>query len=179
MTAVADELRRLGYKGLFLRLEPEDARVWDDGRAADELRALAADEAGDPELRFLAAEVLFRHDLDFVAPASLAPVYAQRLREAQTGNAWGLPGGPAGETTHNARRLGDAAVRAFAPLLVDGRELFYAGSETATEAERMGVRVKDVAAALLAPLLGAEFEAALEPTARDAAIDAMRTRSSS
>jgi hypothetical protein len=179
MTALDEQLLSLGYVGLFRRLEPGYEGIWADGDAAQQLRAIALSPESGDEVRLLAAEVLFRKDPDFPPPSaqsSLAGLYARALRTTTVGNDWGLPGRFDGELARHVRRLGPAAAESLEPLLDDDRPVPYAGSEEATEGGRMRIRVKDLAASLVAPLRGMPWRPAREPAKRDAEIDALKAR---
>jgi hypothetical protein len=179
MTELEEQLLSLGYVGLFRRLEPAVEDVWADGSAGDRLRAIALDPSGDDGLRLLAAEVLFRKDPDFPPSdtrSSLAELYARSLRTTVVGNEWGLPGYFDGELSRHVRRLGPDAAGPLEPLLDDGRPVPYAGSEEATEGGRMRIRVKDLAASLVAPLRGVPWRPARDPAERDAQIEALKAR---
>src|SRR5262245_30971901 len=179
MTALDEQLLSLGYVGLFRRLEPGFEEIWAAGDAGQRLRAIALDPAGDDDVRLLAAEVLFRKDPDFPPPAagaSLAELYARALRATTVGNEWGLPGRFDGALAQHVRRLGPAAAGPLEPLLDDDRAVPYAGSEEATEGGRMHIRVKDLAASLVAPLRDLPWRPARDPAVRDAEIDALKAR---
>jgi hypothetical protein len=179
MTDLADRLTDLGYEGLFLRLDTA-ARdtIWtDDG--PDALAALAADERADAGARFLAAEMLFRK-LPGYPPANLrtglAPVYATALREARIANPWGMPGELDGEAGQHLVALGEPVVTALGPLLDDTRQVWYGGSEEATEGNSYTWRVRDFAAFFISRIRGIAWTVHRDPRARDAGIEQLRAR---
>jgi hypothetical protein len=184
-TDLAQELERLGYLELFLR--PDDAaveRVWRRPGARGALRRLAVDPASRPLAAFLAAEVLHARDDTFPAPAdrdAVAGAYAGALRGDLTGmaNPWGLPGELDGPLAVHVLALGEAAVPALAGLLDDDTELVYGGSEEATVGNDVGFRVRDMAASLLAALLGVDAEVSQDLRGRDVTVDRVRQRLSS
>ena len=88
-------------------------------------------------------------------------------------NRWGLPGTFVGPDGQRLLELPDAAP-ALAGLLDDQRELVIEGSESATIQNRARYRVADLAAYLLAELLGASFDAAADRAGRDAQIERLR-----
>src|SRR5690349_16462345 len=182
---LAEDLSRLGYLELFLRLD-ENAldQVWRGPGAPEELRRLAL-HLNEPSLPgFLAAEVLFARDPTFPAPANrgaLAPLYAEALRQNMTrmANPWGLPGELGAPVARHVLALGDAAVPAFAALLNDSTQLRYSGSKEATYGNSYNYRVKDEAAALIAELIGVPYPVHLDPQDRDVEIGLLRQRLSS
>jgi hypothetical protein len=179
MIALDEQLLSLGYAGLFRRLEPGYEDIWADGDAAQRLQAIALAPEGRDDVRLLAAEVLFRKDPDFPpseARSSLAELYARSLRTTTIGNEWGLPGRFDGELARHVRRLGPEAAEPLEPLLDDDRPVPYAGSEEATEGGRLRIRVKDLAASLVAPLRGLPWRPARDPAERDAEIEALKAR---
>jgi hypothetical protein len=179
---LAEELRRLGYLELFLRLDDTALdQIWRRPDAPQDLRRLAL-HSGTPCLPgFLAAEVLFTRDPTFPAPtdrSALAPLYAEALRQNMTrmANPWGLPGQLDGPVAAHVLALGETAVPAFASLLDDDAPLRYSGSHEATYGNSYNYRVKDEAAALVAGLIGVPYPVHLDPQDRDAEIDRLRQR---
>jgi len=179
---LAGELSRLGYLELFLRLDDTALnQVWRQPGAPEQLRRLALRSGAPSQPGFLAAEVLFARDPTFPAPADrgvLAPLYTEALRQNMTSmaNPWGLPGDLAGPVARHVLALGQAAVPAFAVLLDDGTQLCYSGSKEATYGNSYDYRVKDVAAELIAELIGVPYPVHLDPQHRDAEIDLLRHR---
>ncbi len=179
---LAQELERLGYLELFLR--PDDAaveRVWRRPGTPEGLRRLSVDPAAPPLAAFLAAEVLFARDDTFPAAAdrdAVAGAYAGALRGDLTGmaNPWGLPGELDGPLAVHVLALGAAAVPALAALLDDDTELVYGGSEEATVGNDAGFRVQDMAASLLAALLGVGPGVPQDVGERDVTLDRVRRR---
>ncbi|PWS35640.1 hypothetical protein DFH01_18785 [Falsiroseomonas bella] len=175
MGDLAARLTGLGYQGLFLRMPPEAPRLWREPGAPAALAALAADPAAQPEARFLAAEVTAAGGGALPgAPAPLlAEAYAAALAAARLGNVWGLPGALDTPAARNLLSLGEAAIPRLRPLLGDGRELRYGGSEDATIGNAAHWRIKDFAASFIAAIRGDAFDAGAAPAARDAAIARM------
>jgi hypothetical protein len=178
---LAEELSEIGYVDLFLRLDDTALdRVWQQ-HAPEELRKLALD-SGRPFLpRFLAAELLYARNSEFPAPDArrvLATLYAEALRQNMTrmANPWGLPGDLDAPVAAHALALGDAVVAALAPLLGDGTQLRYSGSQEATYGNSYNYRVKDKAAELIAELVGVPYAVHLNAHDRDAEIDLLRRR---
>jgi hypothetical protein len=178
----ADALTRLGYFELFLR--GNDAtldEVWRRADAPERLRRLLPDVQAPALARFLAAEVLFARDPGFPASADrgvLASVYAEALRQNLTSiaNPWGLPGELDGPVARHVLVLGDAALPVLAALLDNERELRYSGSKDATIGNSYRYRVKDMAASLIAAVLGLPHATPLDPHERDADIELLRRR---
>jgi len=179
---LAAELAELGYLELFLRMD-EDAldRVWARDNASADLHRLVSDTAAATLPRFLAAQVLLARDPGFPAPTDrsrLAGLLADALAQDAAGmaNPWGLPGELDGRLARQALALGPEAAPAFAALLDDDSEVEYGGSEEATVGNGYRYRVKDLAAELVASLLGAPYRIHLDPAARDTEIDMLRRR---
>ena len=120
------------------------------------LHTIVGRAASPMHARFLAAELLFAREPGFPAgdaAAALPPIYAWALANHPTGNLWGLPGDDDGQAGTHVVRLGAPMVPALVPLFADERRLPFAGSIEATAAELWQVRVKDIAAALVARIL--------------------------
>jgi hypothetical protein len=170
-------LTSLGYLELFLRADDAAVgEVWRQPGAPERLRLLVADPDAPPLARFLAAEVLAARDPTFPSPDDRMPMgrlYAEALRRNLAGmaNPWGLPGELDGPLARHVLALGGAAVPALAQLLDDDDGLRYGGSKEATVGNSYGYRVKDVAASLIAALLGVPHRVQLAPGARDVDID--------
>jgi hypothetical protein len=175
-------LAGFGYRELFQRADQSalDA-VWNTSDAGRELRRVVRDSTAQPVLRFLAAEVLFARDPGFPSGESaeaLADLYAAALRLDATGmaNPWGLPGEAGAPVAGHVVALGEAALDAFAGLLGDDTPVLYGGSREATFGNSHHFRVKDIAASVVAQILGVPLPRQLEPSDRDAEIEALRTR---
>lgn len=147
----------------------------------DQLLAIARAGDCDTDLRFRAFESYFA--LSGAAAATpgdsdaLAQVYAATIAAQAYANRWGLPASVKSSAT--SRRLiaaGPAAKRELAPLLDDTHGMPYEGSEEATIAAEHHLRVKDLAGALIAAIVGASFPDDPDPAARDAVITALRAK---
>jgi hypothetical protein len=150
--------------------------------ATQRLLEIARDRACTADLRFRAFEAYFalaatptEPDAMRSAVAGFADqiieVYVAALAGAAYPNRWGLPSGvTSSPTSRRLIALGAPAAAALTPLFSDQRELAYEGSEEATIASRHHLRVKDLAAALVAAIRGVAFVEDPAPAARDAAI---------
>jgi hypothetical protein len=185
---VVAELKRAGYRGLFLAGDDTLARsVWHGGQNRDALMGIVQGEGyGDLE-RVLASEVLLQHDPGY-PPAGwenvLGDVYARALAITGTGdrpivltgNQWGFMyhGDDIGSLGVHLLQAGRAAVAHLIPLLDNPDSIFYEGSQEATLGGTLGYRVKDAAAYFIGRLTGdpVPFHEALAE--RDAEIDRLR-----
>jgi hypothetical protein len=177
---LAARLTELGYQELFLFLDRSSLQeLWTSPGGPARLRDVAEDPAADPSARFLAAEAVWERDpADPPRAADLGAVYAAALRDATTGvaNPWGLPGAGNGVVAGHVAALDPrSAAPPFVALLADDAEVLYAGSQEATDGNRYRYRVKDIAAELVARLLGLPYDVLLDPADRDTAIDRLRT----
>jgi hypothetical protein len=167
------------YAEVFLSLnEAVLDEVWAraDPRA---LRSTVADPGAPGPCRFLCAEVLFARDPAFpdqMDEAGLAHVYAGALisNATQMANPWGLPGALDGPVAQHVLALGPPAAAAFARLLHDPTEVLYGGSKEATVGNSYRYRVKDVAASIVAAVLGIDYAVAFDPATRDERIERLR-----
>jgi hypothetical protein len=167
------------YAELFLSL---DAAALDEVWASAGPRALrqtAADDRARAPCRFLCAEVLFARDPTFpdgLDPGGLAYVYARALatNATQMANPWGLPGELDGPVAQHVLTLGPPAAAAFASLLDDPTEVLYGGSQDATVGNSYRYRVKDVAASIVAAVLGIDYAVAPDPATRDERIERLK-----
>jgi hypothetical protein len=179
---VIGKLGEFGYLELFLRAEDTAVdEVWNARGGPEELRRLVADPRAPTPARFLAAEVLFARDPRFpdgFDSAMLAEIYAGALATGVTGmaNPWGLPGQLNEPVVLHAMALGTAAVPAFAALLGDGTQVLYGGSHEATVGNSYHYRVKDIAASLVAGILGIDYPMHTDPAVRDTEIERLRQR---
>lgn len=178
----AATLTGFGYLELFLRGDDRALdEVWGRPDSPEQLRRLALDTHAAPLPRFLAAEVLFARDATFPRPSEYGPLarlYVEALHRTMTGmaNPWGLPGELDGPAATHLLALGNSTVSALAPLLDDEGDLRYSGSKEATVGNSYDYRVKDMAASLIAALLGVAYPVHLDPRDRDAEIDLLRQR---
>lgn len=176
MTDLPRRLLQLGYTQLFERLDDDELRaLWAEAGVPSELRALALDQRADLEARFLAAEIVLSRGPDMFSAderSELGSLYAQALRSQLPGvaNEWAFPFGSLGLAGEHVVGLGTAAVPALATLLDDTTPLRYEGSKDAMVAESYRYRVKDLAAQLVAAILGLPYPRNPEPPARDAVI---------
>ena len=146
------------------------------------LLEIARDDACLADVRFRAFEAYFTlagipTEAEAMRAATagfadqVAEVYVAALAGASYPNRWGLPYSVASSpTSRRLSALGAPAEAALIPLLSDQRELAYEGSEESTIASRDHLRVKDLAAALVAAIRGVPFVEDPAPAARDAAI---------
>jgi hypothetical protein len=113
--------------------------------------------------------------VDDATAAAIASVQAEAIRTADDGSPWSLPS--AVTASHLSRHLivlGRRVVPKLKPLLDDTRELPYTGSETAAIASLRKVRVNDLAAAIIATIVGVPYQDAPGPAARDPQIAELR-----
>jgi hypothetical protein len=153
------------------------------GATADQLVAIGRDSSCPNPIRFAAFEgwigVVGENalgKLDDPTAAEMAKVQAVAIRSAEEGGLWSLP--PDVTASHVARHLivlGRRVVPQLRPLLDDTRELPYLGSETASIASLRKYRVSDLAAAIIATIVGVPYQDAATPAARDTQIAALRT----
>jgi hypothetical protein len=176
---LAHRLAELDYGRLFLSLDATLAdEIWGAPGAAEALRAVVLDREARLPARFLAAELLARHDATFPPPGVAAIVAdvlvgALRARLLREANPWYTPPIGPGELGQRLVGFGDAARTALVAALGDDAPLAYGGSREATFARPYGFRVKDVAAALLAAIDGRPAPASPNPRERDAEIKAI------
>jgi hypothetical protein len=150
--------------------------------ASRRLLEIARDRDCASDLRFRAFEAHFAvagtpTEADAMRGATagfadqVVEVYVAALAGAAYPNRWGLPYSvTSSPTSQRLIALGAPAAAALTPLFSDQRELAYEGSEEATIASRHHLRVKDLAAALVAAIRGVAFVEDPAPAARDAAI---------
>lgn len=144
------------------------------GRAG-ELHALALDQRADLGARFLAAETVLCCGPDMFSAderGEVGSLYARALRSQLPGvaNEWAFPFGSLGLAGEHVVGLGTAAVPALATLLDDAAPIRYEGSKDAMVAESYQYRVKDLAAQLIAAILGLPYPRSSGRLARDAVI---------
>jgi len=124
--------------------------------------------AGDAALQ--SAELKPQH-------AALAGVYADAIRQLDDLNIFNLPESVRSSTTsRHVIALGDGALPALRPLLERTEEAPYGGSEEASIAAMHHVRYCDLAAALVAAILGEPYVDDPEPAARDRQVEQLRRR---
>ena len=187
--AVAAELTRAGYAGLFLSGDASTAgAVWRDGANREALERIAG-KCGHGDLAaVLAAEVLAANGAG-LSPRAAAPVYARALGltgdetgpPPLTGNEWGFMyygrdhgGDPHGPLGARLLEAGPAAVPDLARLLDEPQRLLYVGSQDATLGNSLGYRVKDAAAFYIGELSGRPVPFHEDPDDRDAEIERLR-----
>ena len=187
--AVAAELTRAGYTGLFLSGDRSTAgAVWRDGADREALERIARGRAYGDLAAVLAAEVLAANGAA-LPPEQAAPVYARALGlmgdesgpPPLTGNEWGFMyhgrdhGGDAyGPLGARLLAAGSGAVAELEPLLDDEHRILYVGSQDATLGNRLGYRVKDAAAFYIGELVGRPVPFHDDPADRDAEIERLR-----
>lgn len=132
--------------------------------AIPNIKLFLKDSSASNHLKFLVAEILFSNDKTFPnqnEAHTVAKIYSQELKEAKIGNCWGVPGSESGWSSgpiKNFAKIAKNAIPELKSLLSDERVLMYIGSEEATVGNGFHIRVKDVAAYLLASCLGVEFK---------------------
>jgi hypothetical protein len=181
MTSLEGQLTETTYADLFERLRsPARDAILSRPRAIEELRQLVSDSATPAVTRFLGAELLYYAGEsawpDDAARRYLPAVYAGALAAFDDGSAWGIPGRWTHPATDHAIAFGEPIVPALAPLLSDGKRLRYTGSKRALLGDYLGVRVKDVAAFIIANVLTVPYQAADSPADRDEFIAALAAR---
>lgn len=150
--------------------------------SADTLLAIGRDDTCPNRVRFAAfegwvasagANVLGAAD-DATATA-MARVQAQAIRDAEDAGLWGLPPRvTSSAVSRHLIRLRGRALPALRSLLDDTKALPYAGSESATIASLRNYRVNDLAAALIATIVGQPYNDAETPQERDRQINELR-----
>ena len=116
--------------------------------------------------------------LDDTTATAIATVQAEALRTTDDAGIWGLPPDVVqSEVSRHLIIVGRRALPQLRPLLDDLRLLPYAGSEISAVASLKKYRVADLAAGLLAVILGAPYQDDRAPTVRDAQLADLRTRS--
>ncbi len=116
-------------------------------------------------------------NVDDATAAAMAAVQSQAIRDAEDAGLWGLP--PDVTSSSVSRHLivlGPRALPHLRPLLGDASELPYASSEISAIAALRQYRVSDLAAALIAVILGAPYQDAQTPAGRDPQITELRRR---
>jgi hypothetical protein len=181
MTSLASDLQRTTYAELFERLRsPAREAILSRPQAIAELRQLVTDGQIPAVTRFLAAELLYLSGTaDWPAQAAqdvLPVLYADALASFDDGSAWGIPGRWTHPPTDHAIALGERILPAMAPLLADEKRLRYTGSKRAMLGEYLAVRVKDVAAYIIARVVGVPYVAAESAAERDVFIAALAAR---
>lgn len=152
----------------------------------DTLAAIGSDASCPNQVRFAAFEgwiglagELALGKVDDATAAAMAAVQSQAIRDADDAGLWGLP--PDVTSSAVSRHLivlGPRALPYLRPLLDDKNELPYAGSEIAAIAALRQYRVSDLAAGLIAVILGVPYQDAETPAERDRQIDELRRRAS-
>lgn len=159
------------YGELFERQVPEQqTAIMGQPEAIAGLHKIVQRAASPMHARFLAAELLFSRQPEFPAAAeaaALPAIYAWAIGNQETGNMWGLPGDDDGQAGTHVVRLGSPVVAALLPLFQDERLLPYGGSIEATAASLWQVRIKDVAASLVARILKQTFPKQADKATRD------------
>jgi len=114
--------------------------------------------------------------VDDATAAAMAAVHAEALRTTEDAGAWALP--PDVTSSAVSRHLiilGRRALPALRPLLDDGRALSYDGSEISAIASLRRYRVGDLAAGLIAVIVGQPYQDATTPAERDPQLASLRT----
>jgi hypothetical protein len=107
---------------------------------------------------------------------AIAAVHVEAIRTAEHGEPWGLPPDvTASAISRHLIVLGRRVLPQLRPLLDDHRELPYLGSETSAIASLRGYRVSDVAAGLIAVIVGAPYQNAQKPADRDPQLAQLRS----
>jgi hypothetical protein len=179
--SLESQLQQTSYPDLFERLEsPARDAILSRPRAIEQLRQLVSNEAVPAGTRFLGAELLYyAGEADWPDQAArrfLPVVYGNALATLDDGSTWGIPGRWTHPATDHAIALGEPVVPALAPLLDDEKRLRYTGSKRAMLGEHLRIRVKDVAAFIIAGALGVPYPAAESTEDRDAFIAELAAR---
>jgi hypothetical protein len=185
---VAADLRRAGYRGLFLAGDHSSATsIWRAGENKDALTEVVRSERYGDLDRVLASEVLFQNEAGFPPRGwddTLGRVYARALAITGTGdrpivltgNEWGFMyhGGGEGSLGAHLLEVGGAAVRHLLPLLDDPANILYEGSQEVMLGDSLRYRVKDAAAYYIGKLTGVPMPFHEATKDRDAAIEHLR-----
>ncbi len=116
--------------------------------------------------------------VDDATAAAMASVQAEAIRTAEDASLWGLPPDvTASEVSRHLVVLGRRVLPHLRPLLDDARELPIAGSETSAIAALHQYRVSDLAAGLIAVIVGTPYQNGKTPAERDAQLAILRTAS--
>lgn len=189
--SLAARLDSLGYEALFLRgprsLAPE---LWDSGSKEKALQDIARDDAAPLRSRFLAMELLVANGvetLEVLGARQAGRIYTEALTMSQgsgaemwqlAGNNWGFLAydGSVGPFGEKLLQIGEEAVPFLLDLLDNADLLLYEGSQEATLGNALAYRKKDAAAYLICRIVGLDWPMLESHEARDAAIDALKSR---
>jgi hypothetical protein len=115
--------------------------------------------------------------LDESTATAMASAYAEAIRTSDDAIAWNLPAEvTSSDVASHMIVLGTRALPHLRPLLDDLRALPYSGSETATVAELRHYRVADLAAGIIAVILGVPYQDANTPAERDRQLTELRAK---
>ena len=114
-------------------------------------------------------------EVDDATAAAMAAVQAEAIRRADDASAWSLPPDvTASAISRHLIALGRRVLPQLQPLLDDHRELPIEGSETAAVASLRGYRVSDLAAGLIAVIVGEDYLDGKSAAERDPQLAALR-----
>ena len=165
-------LRDSSYENLFS--QGEAARVLSRSNVETELSSVVAASDVEPKLRVLAHELLIEAGQSI--RSELAESYCGALPGSFLHNWWGMPGQYLGRLGHTMVAFGQSAIPCLTRLLDDQRLLGYFGSEEPTLSQEMQYRVSDLAAYLVAQILGVPYRDAERSEERDKFIAELRRR---
>jgi hypothetical protein len=177
---LSDKIRNAGFARLFLNYNDDLINeIWQVTDISKKLKNICFDETIDIEVRFLAAEILFKKTKNFPdedRKAKLAEVYAAILASDLSINAniWGMPGKLNGATGKHLLSMGHSIIPAFLPLLKNDSRIYYEGSEDATEGNAYQYRVKDFAAFFLSEVVNQSYVLHKNPLMRDIEIKQLK-----
>lgn len=157
-------------------------KIWQDSNNHVILDNILIDNTISDEAKFLACEIFFKKDIQFMqrhAPAKIAAIYAQALVHNYTGkaNSWGLlyeheDDGPVGI---EFLTIGKKAIPALARLLDnDNMSLHYQGSVEASTGNKNNYRIKDFAAYYIGRIMGKPLKYFLDLSERDKQINDLK-----
>jgi hypothetical protein len=165
-------LRDSSYEKLFL--QGEVAQILSRPGLEVELPNILAASDVEPKLRVLAHELLIEAGLS-VHP-ELVESYCQTLPDSFLHNWWGMPGQYLERLGHTVVTFGPAAIPCLTRLLDNRQSLGYIGSEEPTLSRAMQYRVCDLAAYLIATIIGIPYKDAKQTGVRDEFIAELRRR---
>lgn len=126
---------------------------------------------------FLALEALRESDpgaYDSIPASERADIYASALQSNIFYNAWGVPGHQLTSTAYALISLGEVAIEALKPFLVDQRRAPLSGSKDATVSSIYHNRVCDYAWVFICEIRHQPYMYVQNPVERDRSIEALR-----
>ncbi|HEX7839098.1 MAG TPA: hypothetical protein VF469_16585 [Kofleriaceae bacterium] len=150
----------------------------------DALRAIGVDASCPNRVRFaafegwiaLAGEAVLG-SVDDATAAAMAAVQAEAIRTTDDAGLWGLPPDVvSSDVSRHLIILGRRALPQLRPVLDDTREAPYTGGEISAIASLRHYRINDLAAGLIAVIVGVPYQNAKTPAERDAQIADLRSK---